>query len=359
MYIQGVWFNEAIYYHNDRCKVCSTGQKYPHTECKQKTTTYYDRTLRKNVSYTYYACEKIDSCGADKCDYSKNTTKGLGAYEDYDVYGKAYTSYDKYVSESSECIPKPTIPTKPTTPSTGPTIPTDRYVCDPKAEKVDGYGKCILDNQNKYPTAKSCNKANNKVKFIDIPCNGKDNVTCLKPISYNTDCIDGASNPPKTTPKPTTPPPTKSEPISPITCRIPIFGFYDQLSQPPKYLYNLFTTKKIVENPTLEYYAENCESCKLVITSEDGNSVDEFIIDNSAFQNNLEPTTIIDEKNNRYAFEASNIKLDTKRLKSGNYILSINCYDPILGGPVTGMRKFTNDEEFPPWLKLTIAPEIR
>jgi len=148
-------------------------------------------------------------------------------------------------------------------------------------------------------------------------------------------------------------------PISPIACRVSMFGFYDKLAKPPKYVNNLFTTKKVVENPTLEYYAENCESCKLVITSEDGNSVDEFIIDNSAFQNNLEPTTVIDEKNDRYAFEASNIKLDTKRLKSGNYILSINCFDPVLGGPVTGMRKFTNDEEFPPWLKLTIAPEIR
>jgi hypothetical protein len=35
------------------------------------------------------------------------------------------------------------------------------------------------------------------------------------------------------------------------------------------------------------------------------------------------------------------------------------CTDPILGGPVIGMRKFTNGEEVPPWLKLTIAPEIR
>ncbi|MDD4784145.1 MAG: hypothetical protein PHY32_00810, partial [Candidatus Pacebacteria bacterium] len=44
-------------------------------------------------------------------------------------------------------------------------------------------------------------------------------------------------------------------PISPITCRVSMLGFYDKLAKPPKYVNNLFTTKKVVENPPLEYYA--------------------------------------------------------------------------------------------------------
>jgi len=139
-----------------------------------------------------------------------------------------------------------------------------------------------------------------------------------------------------------------AKPISPISCRIPTFSFYDKLAKPPKYMYNLFTTRKIVENPTLEYYAQDCDTCKLVIESEDGNSVEKFVADNTLFKGMLDPTDVVDEKNERYVFEANSVALDTKGLKPGDYIISMHCTDPVFGGPVTGMRKFTNGEEAPP-----------
>jgi hypothetical protein len=151
------------------------------------------------------------------------------------------------------------------------------------------------------------------------------------------------------TPKPSVPEDDDDvKPINPISCRIPTFSFYDKLAKPPKSVYNMFTTQKIVENPTLEYYAQDCDTCKLVIVSEDGNNVDEFITDNTLFKGMLDPTDVVDEENERYVFEAGSIKLDTRNLKPGNYIISMYCTDPILGGPVIGMRKFTNGEEVPP-----------
>ncbi|MFA5230239.1 MAG: hypothetical protein WC422_02260 [Candidatus Paceibacterota bacterium] len=216
---------------------------------------------------------------------------------------------------------------------------------------INGYGQCIVDNLNKYPNAVPCSKSNNKYQLVETVCSSNkdysNHSTCLKQVAYNTDCYSG--NPPSA-PKPGVPDGEDDGdgPINSISCRIPTFSFYDKLAKPPKYVSNLFTTQKIVENPTLEYYAQDCDTCKLVITSEDGHDVKEFILNNSLFDGMLEPTGATDEENERYIFEASYIKLDTRGLKPGDYIISIHCTDPIFGGPVIGMRKFTTGEEYPP-----------
>jgi hypothetical protein len=208
-----------------------------------------------------------------------------------------------------------------------------------------------VDNLNKYPNAVPCSKSNNKYQLVETVCSSNkdysNHSTCLKQVAYNTDCYSG--NPPSA-PKPGVPDGEDDGdgPINSISCRIPTFSFYDKLAKPPKYVSNLFTTQKIVENPTLEYYAQDCDTCKLVITSEDGHDVKEFILNNSLFDGMLEPTGATDEENERYIFEASYIKLDTRGLKPGDYIISIHCTDPIFGGPVIGMRKFTTGEEYPP-----------
>ncbi len=332
MYIHGVWFKEAIYYYNTICKVCPIGQKNPHTECKAETTTYYNRLLHKNVNYKYYTCAKIDSCGSDKCDYNKNVSTGLGEYTEYDDYGKPYTLYDKYVSVSAECATTTTTTTSTTTTTTSTTTKpekpgdgggsNDRYVCDPKAIKIDDYGKCILDNSNKYPKATSCNVSNNKIKLINKPCS-RPYVTCLAPVTYNTDCKE---NMPAPVPKPTTPTP------SPVSCFINLLRFYDD-KKDYEYVnaYSIFSKpiNGILENPKLEYVATDCSTCSLTISP----VVDSFIKDNPGIFGELIGELIPDFEDryyfNKSVFNGESIVLNVTHLTPDVYSITLTCIDPV------------------------------
>jgi len=222
-------------------------------------------------------------------------------------------------------LPKSTTTSSSTTTSTKPSDSSNRYVCDPNAEKVDSYGVCILDNANKYPNAKTCSTKNNKTKLVEIPCSsGKSDRTCLKTLSYNTDCIDNVPTPTQTTTKATSPTPTY--------CYISFLRFYDE-KKDYEYTdaYSIFSKpdQGILDNPKLEYTASDCDKCMLTIDP----VVDSFVSKNPNIFGNL-IGELIKGYENRYVFDRSifngeSIILDVNDLTPGSYNITLTCTDPV------------------------------
>ncbi|MDD4762094.1 MAG: hypothetical protein PHZ25_03685, partial [Candidatus Pacebacteria bacterium] len=162
---------------------CGIGERFPHTECK---------TITEN-NVTYYTCKDVATCGKNTCDITKNK-------EEYNSVLK------KKITQNEQCIVTTTSTSTSSTTTSSTNAggsPSDRYICDPRSTATyTGYFQCNIDNEKKFPDAKSCDPKNNKIKLVnDKKCNTK-NTTCLVPLSYNTDCkLEVPSIPKDTLPK--------------------------------------------------------------------------------------------------------------------------------------------------------------
>ena len=284
-----------------KCSSCTVGEIIPHYECVFATQK----------------CGLVNTCGKNSCDPYKT--------ERIQVNRGAFLMEEVINSECKRSDP------------IGGGI-TNRYICDPNSIKVDSYGQCIVDNYNKYPTAKICDIRNNKSKIDLLPCTIEIcDVTPLK--IYNTDCVEEI---------PEAPPPTLASSFT--ACYISTLRFYDKKNNHEyKDVYSMFSKPDlgILDNPKLEYTAVDCDTCKLTIIP----TIANFISTNPNIFGNLMGEPIAGHLG-RYLFDKSvfngeSIILNVNELTPGSYTITLECTDPVTRAVETKS------------LKLNIFPQLR
>jgi len=122
----------------------------------------------------------------------------------------------------------------------------------------------------------------------------------------------------------------------PLACSIDYLRFdYIKKSQHTYFedIYSIFSMPEngILDNPRLEYYADNCETCTLSFNP----NINDFIKTNNSIVEifgNLEGIPI-EGFENRYIFSNSDNPaiLDLNPLKPGSYEFTLTCNDPVTG----------------------------